>query len=381
MATTRGAAPVARRALPEAQTEMTVDDALEVAGVDRAEMVLLAATTFKEARTLEELATLIATTRRRGLDAMLKHVYYERFGGETGGPSLHVGIDGLRAIAAHTGRYGGAQEARFSGTWDMPTDDRGGSMPGPEKATVVVWGIVQGRSCAFEGTAYMQESYPGAGPRGRMWRQRPRSMLSIAAERQALRRAFPAEMAGLADAPEPIEFEEPDVRTTPQPPRRSIEENAAMHARIFDQDDVVEARPKRERPLEDLVARYRERLEHAVADGHIPAEDRDQWELRPDVTRDVVLDKGMKLLDLEQLAATRPPEVTTRSALGQKLADLVEEAARLELAFDDCKVGLPAPQEQVVRAIEKLEERIDAKKRQLAGFDSQDDPSAQQALV
>jgi len=355
--------------LPESQTGMEIDAALELAGVDRVEFALLASTTFKEARTLEELVTLISSTRRRGLDGMLRHVYYERFGGANSDPSLHVGIDGLRAIAAATGRYAGRSEPRFSGVWDMPLpdDDRDKrTKPVPEKCTMTVYAIVQGRTCAFEGVAWMEESYPGPGVRGRMWRLRPRGMLSIAAERQALRSAFPSETAGIGDHDEGDQDE-------PLPPRlaevqRSVEANAAMHRKIFDvEDEALPPPPKRERPLEDLVDRYNDRLKQAIERGHIPLDDYPQWELPTDVTREQVLDMGLRLVDLEQLADTKLPDVTTRSALGQKLADLVEEAARLEVDFDDCNVSLPAPNEQVVRAIEKLEERVERKKAVLAG--------------
>jgi hypothetical protein len=195
------------------------------------------------------------------------------------------------------------------------------------------------------------------------------------------------------------EAEGPDVDLdNPPPDPETVRRNAERYDQIFKAEDevidassgtvnratgevLVESRPKRERPLEDLVVRYRERLDKAVAAGQIPVEDRAQWELPSDVTREVVLEKGMQLLDLEQLAAARPPDVTTRSALGQKLADLVEEAARIEVEFDDCKVGLPGAREQVIRAIEKLEERIDAKKRQLAGEVMTPADTTQEALV
>ena len=114
---------------------------------------------------------------------MLRHVYYERFGGPNSDPSLHVAIDGLRAIAASTGRYGGRSEPRFFGTYPMPLDD-GKEKPVPERCVVTVYAIVKGRHCAFEGVAWMDEAYPGPGGRGRMWRQRPRGMLAIAAERR-----------------------------------------------------------------------------------------------------------------------------------------------------------------------------------------------------
>ena len=248
-------------ALPDSQTGMQLDRALELAGVDETEFALLASTTFKEARSLEELVTLIATTRKRGLDGMLRHVYYERFGGANSDPSMHVAIDGLRAIAAATGRYAGRSEPRFSGVWDMPISEDTRDLrtkPGPEKCTMTVYAIVQGRTCAFEGVAWMEESYPVAGPRGRMWRQRPRGMLSIAAERQALRSAFPAETAGVGDHDE----SESDDNVVPvavgvAQVQRSLAANDAMHARIFDaQDELPPPPPKRERPLGELVDRY-----------------------------------------------------------------------------------------------------------------------------
>src|SRR5215472_7817366 len=188
--------------LPPATSSMDLSRALELAGIDEPELVLLASTTFKECASMEELITLIATVRRRGLDPLLKQVYYERFGGESSGPSLHIGIDGLRTIAVKTGRYVGAGEPRFSDVYDMRVDDRGASKPVPAKCVVTVYANNGGRVGAFEGVAFMDECYPGPGPRGRMWRTRPRSMLGIAAERQALRRAFPSETGGLADVDE-----------------------------------------------------------------------------------------------------------------------------------------------------------------------------------
>jgi len=61
------------------------------------------------------------------------------------------------------------------------------------------------------------------------------------------------------------------------------------------------------------------------------------------------------------------PMVTVRSPLSQRLAELVEEAARLEVPFDDCKVSYPTTAEEVIRKGQRLRDRIDDKKRQLAG--------------
>jgi hypothetical protein len=69
------------------------------------------------------------------------------------------------------------------------------------------------------------------------------------------------------------------------------------------------------------------------------------------------------LRDLTERAAeaeseTWPP-VTMASAIGQRYAELLEEAAALELDVEDLKVSFPAAYEDVVRKGEKLRDRID----------------------
>lgn len=197
----------------------------------------MASTTFKECQTLEELVTLVATTRRRGLDPLLKQVYYEKFGGDSSGPSLHIAIDGLRTIAVKTGRYVGAGEPRYSDIYDMALNETGtSSKPVPAKCVVTVFANNGGRVGAFEGVAFMDECYPGPGARGRMWRARPRGMLAVAAERQALRRAFPAETGGLADV---------DEGDAPLPARTVVvdgatqQQQAATYERIYGDTERV----------------------------------------------------------------------------------------------------------------------------------------------
>jgi phage recombination protein Bet len=310
--------------LPPSQTGMAADRALELAGVDATEFALLASTTFKEARTLEELVTVIAAARRRGLDGLSKQVYYERFGGASRDPSLHTGIDGLRAIAAATGRYGGSGEPRFSDAWDMPLNEaeKPRTKRVPAKCVVTVWAIVQGRSCAFEGVAWMEESYPGAGPRGRMWQQRPHGMLSIAAERQALRKAFPNETSGLADA-ETDDVGEPESLPPPPAPTRTVAENAALYDRIVGNDDEQPAPPpaKRERTLDELVDYYGKRVQKAIDDGLLDEDEIDAWILPADATRKDVMRKGAQLqedvINARTVSTERsepPAELTTSPA-------------------------------------------------------------------
>lgn len=333
--------------LPPAQTGLTAQRALELAGVDATELALLASTTFKHAKTLEELVSLVATTRRRGLDGLSKHVYFEQFGGANNDPSLHTAIDGLRAIAAATGRYAGSSEPRFSGTCEMERKTV------PEKCSVTVYAIVQGRSCAFDGTAWMEESYKP----NTFWKGRPRSMLAIAAERQALRKAFPSETAGIADADVDEADAEPAPRQMVVESARKVVENGAAYDRIYTED--TPAPTKRQRPLEELVQHYRARLHDAFGTGLIPEDDLEQWTLPEDATREVVLEAGLRLADLQKLAADKPRLVKTGDKLADELAELIEAAAANEVEFGDCVVSLPAPVAVVQAAIQNLQLRLD----------------------
>jgi hypothetical protein len=279
--------------LPPTTSGMDIERALELAGVDAMEFALLASTTFKEASTLEELVTHIAEMRRRKLDG--SQVFYVRFGGKDADPSMHVAISGLRAIAAGTGSYGGGTEPRFSGAWEMPLDERDSKKTKsvPEKCVITIYRIVQGRSCAFDGTAWMEESYPGVGGRGRTWRERPRHMLAIAAERVALRRAFPSETSGINDV------DEGEVSESEPAPVRTLAESAALHDRIYAQEDEPPPpAPKRQRPLGELIERYQARLDEACAARLLDSPTDPDWVLPKNPTRQQVVDYGTRLAAL-----------------------------------------------------------------------------------
>jgi hypothetical protein len=53
------------------------------------------------------------------------------------------------------------------------------------------------------------------------------------------------------------------------------------------------------------------------------------------------------------------PPVTMQSVLGQRYAELAEEAAKLEIDYEDLKVSFPADREEVIRKGARLRDRID----------------------
>lgn len=94
-------------------------------------------------------------------------------------------IDLLRARAAASGEYAGNDDAEFAHEETAGKKDA--------TAKVVVWRIVQGQRVPFSATARWSEYNAG----GRMWQKMPRTMLGKCAEALALRKGFPAELAGM----------------------------------------------------------------------------------------------------------------------------------------------------------------------------------------
>ena len=132
-----------------------------------------------------ELEVFLAAAGRYGLNPLANQIYARVSGGRSGRRlGFMTGIDGYRAIADRTGSYAGNDDPVFD------SEDK------PQKATVTVYKIVGGARCPFTATARWDQYYPGD-QSGRMWKRMPHLMLGKCAEALALRKAFPAQLAGL----------------------------------------------------------------------------------------------------------------------------------------------------------------------------------------
>jgi len=129
-------------------------------------------------------ATFIELCRRRRLAPEEKHVYLTKRGNDW---VIQTGIDGYRLIADRTGRYAGSDPPVYD------TDDA----ERPNTATVTVWKLVDGHRCPFAASARWAEYAPKDTRTGFMWVKMPYLMLAKCAEALALRKAFPAELAGV----------------------------------------------------------------------------------------------------------------------------------------------------------------------------------------
>jgi len=141
------------------------------------------------------IEAFLALARHRGLAPEEKHVYLIERGGKW---TIQTGIDGFRLIADRTGTYAGSDPAVYTYTGDGAV----------ESATVTVWKLVQGQRCPFGATAYVDDYTT----RKLLWASMPRVMVAKVAESAALRKAFPAQLAGVYEA---SELDQAEANPTP----------------------------------------------------------------------------------------------------------------------------------------------------------------------
>jgi phage recombination protein Bet len=290
---------------------MNLDTIAEATGRTVVQVAAIATTVDKNVP-LEELYLYIVQSDALKLDPLLRQCYWIKRE-QTRPGILQTGIDGYRLQASRSKEHRGTDDAIFSEWMDLDIGNKQ-SIKVPGKCSVTVWKRGDGsRKDAYTASVYWREYYPGPGNAGFMWRQRPLGQMAKCAEALAIRKAFPAELSGLW-ATIPLDEDEPSVQTTVEEQKVSA---AARYVQIYGTDD--------ETPQRRVDVQTGEVME---PNGH---EDKPKQE----------------------------PPVTMQSVLGQRYAELAEEAAKLEIEYEDLKVSFPADREEVIRKGAKLRDRID----------------------
>jgi len=188
---------------------------------------------------LEELQLFGQVCRRTGLDPFSRQIYaVSRGTGDRRKMTIQVSIDGFRLQAERSKHYGGSETfwCGDDGVWR----DVWLSKESPAAAKTVVYkrGCEHPFSAVALWTEYKQEVPEWGANRqktGRMvladmWRKMPATMLAKCSEALALRKAFPAELAGLYSSEEMMQADSTEGQhptpTVPQPPPQSQSEPA-----------------------------------------------------------------------------------------------------------------------------------------------------------
>tara|TARA_R110000824_G_scaffold146271_3_gene315023 strand:- start:462 stop:1286 length:825 start_codon:yes stop_codon:yes gene_type:complete len=161
----------------------------------------------------DQLEVFLCASKRYGLNPIANQIYPQLRGNNM---TITTGIDGYRLIADRTGKYAGNDDPVFD------DEDK------PRKATVTVYKIVGGQRCGFSATARWDQYFPGE-KQGFMWKKMPHLMLGKCAEALAIRKAFPAELAGLYTQEEMQQASTPDngvAEVEPPRPQRQVPEAA-----------------------------------------------------------------------------------------------------------------------------------------------------------
>lgn len=167
---------------------------------------------------------------------------------------IQTGIDGYRLIADRTGLYAGNDDPVFDNE-NKPT-----------KATVSVYKIVGGQRCPFTATARWDQYFPGEA-QGMMWKRMPHLMLGKCSEALALRKAFPAELAGLYTTEEmqQANLDQPVKADTPETACDTTASKSANGAGKEEACNKALAAATTINRVTDLVAAARERIKDAAA--------------------------------------------------------------------------------------------------------------------
>lgn len=187
--------------------------------------------TIASGLTDDEFRLFVAVCERTGLDPLTRQCYaVKRWSSREQRDlmTIQVSIDGYRALAHRTGRCAGIDDAVFTGTVDGKF---------PEAASVTVWRLVGGQRCPFTASARWVEYCPEE-RLAAMWRKMPAVMLGKVAEALALRKAFPAELAGTYTD---VEMAQADVTIAPVEPVPAVEPEPEPPARDWIHHDTVAA--------------------------------------------------------------------------------------------------------------------------------------------
>ena len=195
-----------------------------------------------------EFELFLHVCKRTGLDPFMKQIYSIPRGGQR---TIQTAIDGFRLIAERTGRYAPGKESTYV------YDDKGNLF----SATSYVKKMTpDGTWHEISASAIFNEYCPG---NGTFWKKMPHVMLAKCAEAIALRKAFPAELAGIYSKEEMAQAEKGDEEEIslieePQDFTESLKARKKEIMSLLNQEEM----PLFIKYVEQLKSTYKSKKEH-----------------------------------------------------------------------------------------------------------------------
>lgn len=220
--------------------------------------------------TPDQFALYAEIIRSTGLNPFQNQIHAIVRGDGRGGRRVvfQTGIDGLRLIAARTGEFEGEVGPQWAGE-DGNWRDIWVSQKPPAAARVGVWR--RGFREPVWGIAHYTEFVQRLnGEPTATWRSMPANMLAKCAEAQALRKAFPAETAGLYVPEEGGAMDRVDAAIQE---RQQVRRPAPAPQADAEGEVVASEQPKRSGPASfppEVQALMRQMLQLAKAKGYPP---------------------------------------------------------------------------------------------------------------
>lgn len=199
--------------------------------------------------TLQEIVLFMRLCQSQGLNPFTRDAYLVKYSSSNPAQVI-VGKGALEKRASRCARYRGFKAGIIVRRPDGALDKRTGTFRLPEEQLVGGWAqvFVEGFTNPIEATVSLDEYNTNKS----VWAQKPATMIRKVAKAQALREAFPEDMAGMYEAEE-FGMDYSDMPSAPVDPSAPAPDPAPVFVDAQPVPEYREPAPMPEQPYDDFA--------------------------------------------------------------------------------------------------------------------------------